>query len=340
MRQTMKSVWRKGRNVIRGFTLGEIVTTVAIMGTLTAIAVPNFMRVKMNVNMELVKQHLKVIGEEMTGIMGKTGQFIAKETWGTGTTEDEMVITANLNGIKNKGYDTDQYTTDQNRATYQFRTCPQKGNWGISGDKCFVLDSSGLSEVAPWDGTGMNMYAWGSASYGPLAQFLLDTSLSQKSKIDILTGMLEYLAYTVTLNQFQGAMRGAATTPPGNLISVLLPFTDVDKSVPAYEALFPKAYEELNKKGIQAYYQMKNVNEVNMKSGDGKMISDVVRHNGLAAIARDLGAEAASFQPFLKISEVSFKFDDPVTSADDALKRRSEIPTTIKNYDLKKFVSS
>ncbi|MBI1977725.1 MAG: type II secretion system protein [Candidatus Omnitrophica bacterium] len=137
---------------LTGYTIGEVLITVAIVGTLSAMAVPNFMRMKMNTNMELVKQHLRIIGEEMTQISGKTGKFIAQEAWGNGTTPEELSITANLNGMQNKGYTTDQYSTDENRASYQFRTCPQEGMWGISGDKCFLLDPSGIREVQLWEG--------------------------------------------------------------------------------------------------------------------------------------------------------------------------------------------
>ena len=136
----------------RGFTLGETVTVVAITGILVSVAVPNYMRMRMNVNMELIKQHLKIIGDEMIQVVGTQGQFPDEATWGSGASDEEIAITANLNGIDTKGYTRDEYWTDANRNNYAFRTCPKNGLWGISGDRCFLLDSLGVREIQLWEG--------------------------------------------------------------------------------------------------------------------------------------------------------------------------------------------
>ena len=145
--------------------MGEMITTVAIVGTLTAVAVPNYMRIRMQVNMELVKQNLKLIHEAMNRDLTNTGQFPAKSDWGFGSgNEEEIAITASLSSIDQKDYTTTDYTTNQARSTYTFRTCPKEGKWGVSGDKCFFLDPTGVKEIGRWeagiDMTPMSFAAW------------------------------------------------------------------------------------------------------------------------------------------------------------------------------------
>ena len=142
---------RKRRKNKLGFTLGEIVTTVAIIGTLTAIAVPNYMRIKMDVNMKMVQQHLRIIGVHLNDLYNQNRQF-PEDILNLGNSGEEVVITASLNAIDNKEYTTDGYVTYSNRSTYTLRTCPKEGRLGISGDRCFLLDPSGIQETQLWGG--------------------------------------------------------------------------------------------------------------------------------------------------------------------------------------------
>lgn len=132
-----------------GFTLVEILTTVAVIGIVATLAIPNFMRIRMNANMEIVKQYMRGVGEKMTEIMGKTGQFPKQENWPlTGSSDpDEQVVTASLSAIDGKDYTITDYATSANYSNYQFRSCPKEGKWGTAGDKCFLCTPSGVTEV-------------------------------------------------------------------------------------------------------------------------------------------------------------------------------------------------
>ena len=105
----------------KAFTLPEMVIAVAIIGTVTAIAVPNYLRLRMETNMEMVKQHMRVIGEKMTEIIGKKGIFPDPNDWPNLTAdEDEMSLTANLSAIDQLCYTNTDYTVNTGRSTYQF----------------------------------------------------------------------------------------------------------------------------------------------------------------------------------------------------------------------------
>ena len=94
---------RKMKNK-KGFTLGELMTTVAVVGTISAIALPNFVRVKMQVNMEDVKQQLRTVHNEMNNLMNRDG-FFPVDIEEIGTTDGELSITASLNAIDAKGFE-------------------------------------------------------------------------------------------------------------------------------------------------------------------------------------------------------------------------------------------
>ncbi len=126
----------------RGFTLGEVVIATAIVGTLTAIAVPNYLRIKMNTNMEMVKQQLKKMGTHMNELYNQNHVF-PEDVLQLGNGLDEAAITASLNAIDSFGYTTDGYTTSANRSYYRFQTCPTSNT---AGDRCFFLDSLGTTE--------------------------------------------------------------------------------------------------------------------------------------------------------------------------------------------------
>ena len=131
---------------IFGYTLTEIMMTTAVIGVLTAVTVPNFLRIKMNVNKEMVSQHLRVMGEEMNEFYNHSypHQFPAGiAEIKSGASPEEVSITASLNAIESKGFAT-EYQTDATRSTYTFTACPPNSS---PGDDCSRVDPSGVATV-------------------------------------------------------------------------------------------------------------------------------------------------------------------------------------------------
>jgi prepilin-type N-terminal cleavage/methylation domain-containing protein len=182
-----------------GFTLGEMVTATAIVGSLVAIAYPNFMRVKMDTNMELVKQQMRVIGEKMVEIMGKTGQFPEEGnlTQGNETIPEELDITANLSGITNKGYEP-IYRLFANGSNYVLIARPRGGFYGISGSACFSTSPAApIAETSCTDATGLTLldgYEFNLLGPAHLSALLNHPTLSREEKIMILAYYLERAA--------------------------------------------------------------------------------------------------------------------------------------------------
>jgi Tfp pilus assembly protein PilE len=134
-------------------TLVELVVTISAIALIAAITAPQYLVLHRNTNMELVHQHVRVIGETMTQNIGMTGTFVPQNSWVTvpveGMTPEEETIVASLAKIQQKGYTTDDYQPDAFLANYTFRTCPAivPGTpVNLVGDKCFVLDPFGVAE--------------------------------------------------------------------------------------------------------------------------------------------------------------------------------------------------
>ena len=194
-----------------GYTLGEIVMTTAIIGSLAAIAVPNFLRIKMNVNIEMVKQHLKVVGQNLNELYNQSNphEFPANiET--LGNTPEELSITASLNAISGMGYTNRTWLTSGTpRSTFSYRVCPGEGLFGIAGDRCFLLTPSELTEVMPWEGSDLFMTPLTSTMLFGLDQngngkhllelFLNDPNYSQSQKEAELLNLFRLLSFQAHL---------------------------------------------------------------------------------------------------------------------------------------------
>jgi len=177
----MNTTKKNKRNNNKGFTLGEIITTVAIIGTITSLALPNYLRMKMNTNEEMVRQQMRIVGEKMTEIMGKNGQFPDSEEWPNLVgNEDEISLTASLSAIDDLCYTNTDYTTNQSRSTYIFCSSPKLDACGrYAGKKRFCVHfdpvmstqfSTGVvGDLSLADGRGMSMTAF---------QAIIDTSLT------------------------------------------------------------------------------------------------------------------------------------------------------------------
>ena len=258
----------------RGFTLGEMVTTVAIIGTITAISVPNYMRVRMQVNMEMVKQHLKTIGTHMNDVYNRDRQF-PQNINQLGNSGEEIAITASLFGINRREYTTDGYTTGPNLSTFQLRTCPQAGRWGIAGDRCFVLTPLGISEdsvgtgvaLNPWDGTGKPMEAWAPSWISingktyPNAPELILTSknLTGQEQIELLTNFFVVMGYSAFAERV--GWSGTSESENEGAIPSLL-YTLSKESQSDLTKLMPEIYQQAQKAGLSLYVKEKGEDSI------------------------------------------------------------------------------
>ena len=237
-----------------GYTLGEIVMTTAIIGSLAAIAVPNFLRIKMNVNMEMVKQQMRILGQNLNELYNQNNPHQYPEDILTldGNPAEELAITASLNAIDSMGYSDHRWQTVGSPPNdFSLRRCPGEGLWGIAGDRCFLLTPSELTEVMPWDGTGIDMVVWANVSnFSALYDYDFPTSpnVPQQRKVELLAALLEYLAYTTLAEELNDALQHNLEGMPASYLF----FGSADFQN-LYETLLPKVHEILADRGINIF---------------------------------------------------------------------------------------
>ncbi len=245
---------------LKGFTLGEMVTTVTIVGSLTAIAVPNYLRVRMEVNMEMVRQELRTIQKHMNDLLNRDKRF-PQDINTLGNTPEEQSITGSLSAIGLKDYTTDGYRVDPNLSNYQLTTCPTK--IGISGDKCFTVDTSSISSAAaglaaPWDGAGVVMqrftmetttgYMANGFGYNyqreyMLAEVLGNSAFSTAERIELMTQFLKASAFE-----------------PIDFANIYAEIGEPITGLPSSDYLVPNAYlNTLNEIMPEVYKNLKNL---------------------------------------------------------------------------------
>jgi prepilin-type N-terminal cleavage/methylation domain-containing protein len=256
-----------------GYTLVEIITTTAIIGSLTAIAVPNFIRIKMSVNIELVKQHLRIIGQEMNEFYNKTKRFPASmNEIINGDSSEELSITASLNSIDNRGYmgEGADYLTTSDQSTYSLKTCPKEGLFGISGDRCFILDPiSGVRVSPPWNAAGVNIIPVFVIPGDQTLPFLTDPNLTDKQKTEMLSAVFEYWASRVL---FAAAQKNHISVPADGILGGVAKVPT--EYVSQYESLLPGAHA-LIKKTMDWNLYDRPTNEASVKVGFGSDLNNI-----------------------------------------------------------------
>ena len=241
-----------------GYTLGEIVMTTAIIGSLAAIAVPNYMRIKMNVNMEMVKQHLRILGQNMNELYNQNNphQYPEDILNLDGNPAEELSITASLNAINGMGYGI-THRTAAGGTDFSDRADPMPGMFGVAGDGCLIVDSSGVvREIDCSSGEGIDMFILDESliSVDLFSSLFSDPTLSDAERISILSGMFIQLGlYVDWLNDpfnFEIYMNGSLPNYDG-LPGLFAPMNAQDK--PAFDQLFDKVFDRLKENGIQIY---------------------------------------------------------------------------------------
>jgi len=298
-----------------GFTLVEITTTVAVIGVVSAIAIPNLLRVRVNVNMEMVRQDMKTIHEALNDMRNRDGSFPEdlNQLTSQNDYDPEMSITASLTAIDLKGFTTDGYSPVLNNSNYSMRTCPKR--LGVNGDACWYIDPvTRPNKINPWDGSGMPMSPWSVLASTDPDSILSDPNLSADEKAQLLADILEELAYKASLMQavalqnchFMGC--AAELSDPSSGL-----FYFNQENQPSFEALLPKIHGLLEELGIHFAQVETNANRILDTNGTSFDMMPVI----LALHQQSLTQSAFTYlsqNPDSTIIEGSFLLDDPIES--------------------------
>jgi Tfp pilus assembly protein PilE len=132
-------------NSCKGLTINELATAIGIIGIIAAVAVPNFMRIKWEVNVEMVRQNLKVIHEALNEWFNENGAFPDDVFNLPGGSPEEQAITANLGAVDLKQYRVRRYRI-RPRSGYIMEVEPADPVFR-SEENCFEMDSLGVRRV-------------------------------------------------------------------------------------------------------------------------------------------------------------------------------------------------
>jgi prepilin-type N-terminal cleavage/methylation domain-containing protein len=192
---------RKSKNKKkRGFTLNEMITSVAIIGVILGVAVPNFLRLRWEVDLEMVRQNLEVIHDTLNELLNDNGAFPDNLFNIPGDTEESVEIAASLSAIDVKGFEQTYRLTPSNG--FLMVVQPQDATRRV-GNVCFEVDALGVRRNAcadPWDGSGVAMAGqsfWGVREF--INQLFLDSTLTDDAVAAIMAGFLEKEAYNSVL---------------------------------------------------------------------------------------------------------------------------------------------
>ena len=325
---------RKNFKWINGFTATEIVTTVAIISIVSSFAIPNFLRLQKNTNMEMVRQNMKAIGEKMTEIFVTKGAFPDKEDFPftDSLDPDEQCVTASLSAIDSKGYTTlrKDYKITDDRQNYSFTTYPKDPRFG---GKAFTISMGGLEEeelsddlyavtgdlagntLAPWlapDGTYME-YMGDTTFSWPISQLLADSALNQQQKTTLLTQLLELQAYNLDMYANMDLSSPYLSSEASQALqnssySTFIVFSGEDAGV--YNQLLSSVYQNLLGKGIQLQIAERSL----------EYARDYQQRYRLHDLDRQLNAIANPM-----VLEVVFVLNDRVETGREFLSRYSQI---------------
>ena len=124
----------------RGFTLVEILIVIAVIGVLAAIAIPNFMRVRMNANEGAVRADLRTFSTSNESY--RAFQNPPRYPPDMDTLVSQSYISNSwLNPDGKSGYGF-AYAVADNRASYAIEANPSKP--GATGISSYCIDQSGV----------------------------------------------------------------------------------------------------------------------------------------------------------------------------------------------------
>lgn len=264
-----------------GFTLSEILIVTAVISIIAAVSIPAYARIKTVANAEMVKQHLRVIGEKMAEILGRNGQYPDPSRWPfTDSTDiDEKEITSNLSAIENSCFTVskDDYVSNSLRSEYSFRTCPKKTSEcaAYSGNNCFIVHANiklsaqaapgAILSVNPTSSLGIPM----NQNLGLGTQLLPNPNLpklilnNDVPKTQLLSAYLKTLAFSLDTIANDVSLYGCQSKCSGSFAytygtQVFLPSGGLDNA--ALSAVWSSAAQNLEMDGIQMYWTKQVIN--------------------------------------------------------------------------------
>ncbi|OGW82107.1 MAG: hypothetical protein A3G33_03070 [Omnitrophica bacterium RIFCSPLOWO2_12_FULL_44_17] len=303
-----------------GFTIAEMITTVAIVGIMTSIGIPSYLQARRNTNMEMVRQHMRQISEKMIEVLGKKGKFSCAANSSDPTCSDEakwpligsfdpdeQAITASLSAIDNLCYTTNEYSTNDSRTSYVFCSSPKLDSCGANaGNKkfCVHYDPQVSALFAPGMVGEFNTWealpnppmssAWMAFLYDPVN---INSSINTSFKtLELLARSLEvismYNLYGTTPNS-TGPLNSFVQS--GYAFSQYLRFSKQDEA--RVDGYLKQANEYFLSKGIQLIAREESLQVYN------------------ADVIKNLGADYAGGNSLLayqgEVYTVSFKFERP-----------------------------
>ena len=316
----------------KGYTVPELMITVAIIGTVTAISIPCYFRIRMEVNMEMVKQHMRVIGEKMSEIFNNKKAYPEQAKWPDNldqNDEEEQAITANLNSIDMLGYTKGDYTVNQTRSEYILRCCPKPEEMNKAGNKCFVVhaDSSLSGNSTPGvvlavdasSALGLPLVQYGNIPLLPnpdlpLGIYLQDLGAEQKTQL--VSAYLETLAYSSDVFANDPSLSYCQPMCGSTLYSqasyVFLP--DGGLTNASFAPVWQDAVHNLESKGIELYMVKREMNpDLKVKYLDYESSSYTLTNPN-------------------EVYEVTFKLNDRVETVAEAQDRTAAPNAVIDGY--------
>jgi competence protein ComGC len=320
-----------------GFMLIEILIGFLLVAALLAYAIPNFIKLQMKLNMGLVEQHLRVVGEQMTELMKENKKF-PEDILRLGQSKPEQIISSSLEIIQNqKGYQIEEFHTSTTKTSYTLRVCPQKRKWA-RGDQCFILDPTGVRGLNPWDGVGisMNLFAQNvkedakiTADFsGILTLFLAEENLSREEKIKLLANLFEKTAYRLDLKHHHIQSGACPSSEMDSCVGIKLrnaPMSTLfyfPKRLNAYyHGLIPEIYKRLRAKGVHLYQQEISPDQIARTNKNTRW-----------SFGEESPTSYLADQSEMKAVEIGFSLKNPVETDEELERRTRNVGKTAEDW--------
>jgi hypothetical protein len=138
---------KKDKNNKNGFSSGEIVTVIVVISAIASIALPNYLRMRVSFNEEMVRRHMEIVEERMVEAANGKKHFFNFEEWlneRSNLTDDEnnSSLTASLSATDRFCYTDNGYFVSRGKNAYVFCSKSKTGICGrFAGTRRFLCSS-------------------------------------------------------------------------------------------------------------------------------------------------------------------------------------------------------